>query len=100
MISEEDARRLQAELLTQSPRTPRRTTSIGGLSAGSSMGTPDPRNTDDVGPLLPPQSPQDMGKKCLVIDLDETLVHSEMKVRFSVPLLVKITLRCPGGVFS
>ncbi|PAV18803.1 NLI interacting factor [Pyrrhoderma noxium] len=30
-------------------------------------------------PLLPPIAPQHVGKKCLVLDLDETLVHSSFK---------------------
>ncbi|KIP05592.1 hypothetical protein PHLGIDRAFT_119691 [Phlebiopsis gigantea 11061_1 CR5-6] len=30
-------------------------------------------------PLLPPLSPKHAGKKCLVLDLDETLVHSSFK---------------------
>ncbi|KAJ6499370.1 HAD-like domain-containing protein [Mycena sanguinolenta] len=30
-------------------------------------------------PLLPPISPQNVGRKCLVLDLDETLVHSSFK---------------------
>uniref|UniRef100_A0A0N4ZFQ6 protein-serine/threonine phosphatase n=1 Tax=Parastrongyloides trichosuri TaxID=131310 RepID=A0A0N4ZFQ6_PARTI len=30
-------------------------------------------------PLLPPILPKDVGKKCLVIDLDETLVHSSFQ---------------------
>ena len=30
-------------------------------------------------PLLPELAPQDFGKKCLVLDLDETLVHSSFK---------------------
>lgn len=30
--------------------------------------------------LLPPVRHQDMHKKCMVIDLDETLVHSSFKV--------------------
>lgn len=34
-------------------------------------------------PLLPPIAPQHVGKKCLVLDLDETLVHSSFKVFFS-----------------
>nr|CCA25650.1 lectin putative [Albugo laibachii Nc14] len=29
--------------------------------------------------VLPPQYPQDIGKKCLVLDLDETLVHSSFR---------------------
>lgn len=32
-------------------------------------------------PLLPRMRTQDKGKKCLVLDLDETLVHSSFKVR-------------------
>lgn len=31
-------------------------------------------------PLLPPVKPKDSGKICVVIDLDETLVHSSFKV--------------------
>ena len=31
-------------------------------------------------PLLPPVSPKHAGRKCLVLDLDETLVHSSFKV--------------------
>ncbi len=31
-------------------------------------------------PLLPPISPKHAGRKCLVLDLDETLVHSSFKV--------------------
>ena len=34
--------------------------------------------------LLPPIAPRFQGKKCLVLDLDETLVHSSFKVRLSV----------------
>ena len=30
--------------------------------------------------LLPPQLPKDAGKICLVLDLDETLVHSSFRV--------------------
>jgi hypothetical protein len=29
--------------------------------------------------LLPPHHPDDVGKKCLVLDLDETLVHSSFR---------------------
>ena len=32
--------------------------------------------------LLPPITPRFQGKKCLVLDLDETLVHSSFKVKF------------------
>jgi len=33
-------------------------------------------------PLLPPLYAAHKGRKCLVLDLDETLVHSSFKVRF------------------
>lgn len=35
--------------------------------------------------LLPPLQPRFRGKKCLVLDLDETLVHSSFKVPFTLP---------------
>ena len=37
--------------------------------------------------LLPPLQPQLKGRKCLVLDLDETLVHSSFKVRLVILLL-------------
>lgn len=56
---------------------------------------PPPRNAQDTTPsvssvitpsdkqrwLLPPLQPHFKGRKCLVLDLDETLVHSSFKVR-------------------
>lgn len=36
--------------------------------------------------LLPPVRHSDMHKKCMVIDLDETLVHSSFKVSFTCKL--------------
>lgn len=38
--------------------------------------------------LLPPIAPRFQGKKCLVLDLDETLVHSSFKVNWFVLLLI------------
>jgi RNA polymerase II subunit A small phosphatase-like protein len=38
--------------------------------------------------LLPPIAPRFQGKKCLVLDLDETLVHSSFKVHSSDVLLI------------
>lgn len=37
-----------------------------------------PFQTDDL-PLLPPPNPESAGLKCLVLDLDETLLHSSFK---------------------
>lgn len=42
--------------------------------------------------LLPPIKPEFKGKKCLVLDLDETLVHSSFKVRW--PLLFLTAPQC------
>jgi TFIIF-interacting CTD phosphatase-like protein len=39
------------------------------------------RKLNDRRALLPPQLPQDLGKRTLVVDLDETLVHSSFQVR-------------------
>jgi len=64
--------------------------------------TPPPNSNEEVaGPesaeqgqkwLLPPIAPRFQGKKCLVLDLDETLVHSSFKVCFvrSVQYIVLI----------
>jgi carboxy-terminal domain RNA polymerase II polypeptide A small phosphatase len=38
-------------------------------------------------PLLPPIAPEHVGRKCLVLDLDETLVHSSFRVR--LPRFIK-----------
>jgi RNA polymerase II subunit A small phosphatase-like protein len=43
--------------------------------------------------LLGPIAPRFKGKKCLVLDLDETLVHSSFKVRH-VPRLVHLSVSC------
>lgn len=43
--------------------------------------------------LLPPLQPRFRGKKCLVLDLDETLVHSSFKVSFTLaPVARMLTL--------
>lgn len=59
--------------------------SEGAAGRGAPDGLPTPRpGTEDypgwVGaPVLPPLDPEDVGKKTLVLDLDETLVHSSFK---------------------
>ena len=40
--------------------------------------------------LLPPLRPEFKGKKCLVLDLDETLVHSSFKVSVSEPVQISL----------
>ncbi|KAK4160959.1 phosphatase PSR1 [Cladorrhinum sp. PSN259] len=43
--------------------------------------------------LLPPQAPEFKGRKCLVLDLDETLVHSSFKILhqadFTIPVEIE-----------
>ena len=49
------------------------------------------------GPLLPPPLLFDNGKKCLVLDLDETLVHSSFHIPEAYDLIVPLSLP-DGGV--
>lgn len=46
--------------------------------------------------ILPPQTPENKGKKCLVLDLDETLVHSSFQVvqnsDYVIPVLIENTV--------
>lgn len=53
--------------------------------------------------LLPPLQPRFKGKKCLVLDLDETLVHSSFKVRFhcftNQDFIYRLSLDTPSGRF-
>ncbi|KAH9165472.1 hypothetical protein EDB89DRAFT_2076743 [Lactarius sanguifluus] len=44
-------------------------------------------------PLLPPISPQHAGRKCLVLDLDETLVHSSFKSIQQADYVVPVEIR-------
>jgi RNA polymerase II subunit A small phosphatase-like protein len=52
------------------------------LAAAAAAGSADPCAQNGVEcPLLGPIIAEDTGRKCLVLDLDETLVHSSFKVR-------------------
>lgn len=64
----------QVNLPPPPPRIGQETT-----TSGSSAVTP----SDKQRWLLPPLQPHFKGRKCLVLDLDETLVHSSFKVRTS-----------------
>ena len=52
--------------------------------------------TKEVIKLLPKHHPDDHGKKCLVLDLDETLVHSSFRAvqgaDFVIPVQVRLCL--------
>ncbi len=58
--------------------------------AQSALPAPPTQDTTVLAPtekqqwLLPPIQPRFQGKKCLVLDLDETLVHSSFKVIFKI----------------
>ncbi|KAJ9101924.1 hypothetical protein QFC19_005005 [Naganishia cerealis] len=43
-------------------------------------------------PLLPPISPEHQGRKCLVLDLDETLLHSSFKMIPSADFIVPVEI--------
>lgn len=45
---------------------------------------------NDINVLLPPQKPRDVGKKTLVLDLDETLIHSVFKPVEGADMIIKI----------
>ncbi|EMD37278.1 hypothetical protein CERSUDRAFT_49651 [Gelatoporia subvermispora B] len=43
-------------------------------------------------PLLPPIAPEHLGRKCLVLDLDETLVHSSLRAVLSPDYIVPVEI--------
>lgn len=42
--------------------------------------------------ILPPRSPDDLTKKCLVLDLDETLVHSSFRPTSNPDLIIPVNI--------
>lgn len=50
--------------------------------------------------LLPPVRHQDMHKKCMVIDLDETLVHSSFKVNTKIKSFTRNENYIIGFIFD
>jgi hypothetical protein len=42
--------------------------------------------------MLPPLAPEDKGKKCLVLDLDETLVHSSFKPVANADFIIPVEI--------
>lgn len=70
-------------------RRPRTKSGQNGLPAFSGSQNASSLQGGRIRHLLPPVRHQDMHKKCMVIDLDETLVHSSFKVRKSPQLYEK-----------
>ncbi|KAK9761513.1 hypothetical protein K7432_013538 [Basidiobolus ranarum] len=46
----------------------------------------------DTKALLPPLAPEHIGKKCLVLDLDETLIHSSFKLVENADIVVPVDI--------
>ena len=61
----------------------------GGSGAGGEAGSP---SLGEEKPLLPVLRPEDANKKCLVIDLDETLVHSSFKPINNADFIVPVEI--------
>mmetsp|Transcript_70269 Transcript_70269/g.227496 ORF Transcript_70269/g.227496 Transcript_70269/m.227496 type:complete len:286 (-) Transcript_70269:154-1011(-) len=53
---------------------------------------PDAAQATEERPQLPPQSGDNMGRKTLVLDLDETLVHSSFRVVSSADIIITVEL--------
>merc|ERR1712228_692175 len=65
-----------------------------GSSEGNTMGDREDSvsSTDYSHKLLPPLEPEYKGKKCLVLDLDETLVHSSFKPVNNADFIVPVEI--------
>jgi RNA polymerase II subunit A small phosphatase-like protein len=53
---------------------------------------PPQANCDKKEPILPKQTAKDLGKKTLVLDLDETLVHSTFQPVEGVDIVLPVLL--------
>ncbi|CAO3645938.1 unnamed protein product [Cunninghamella echinulata] len=69
------------KIVTQADQLPSLTEDNGELTAATPDSAPPPIQNFEMNTikLLPPLLPEDIGRKCLVLDLDETLVHSSFK---------------------
>ncbi|KAJ3359698.1 hypothetical protein GGF32_009043 [Allomyces javanicus] len=67
------------------------TSSRGSESSGSSSAGVGVASTPAPA-LLPPLAPEDVGKKCLVLDLDETLLHSSFKLVPNADFIIPVEI--------
>ncbi|KAI9175630.1 hypothetical protein H9P43_005994 [Blastocladiella emersonii ATCC 22665] len=61
-------------------------------STASRAGAATQQHAATAKPLLPPLAPEHAGRKCLVLDLDETLVHSSFKLTPNADIIIPVML--------
>eukprot|EP01061_Rhynchopus_euleeides_P025893 TRINITY_DN4212_c0_g1_i13.p1 TRINITY_DN4212_c0_g1~~TRINITY_DN4212_c0_g1_i13.p1 ORF type:complete len:253 (+),score=98.63 TRINITY_DN4212_c0_g1_i13:115-873(+) len=79
----------QSQLMTQNQHLMKTPVIATGNSSGRNFS---PVNAAEYEPLLGPSHPEDRGRVCLVLDLDETLVHSSFRPVPSPDMILPIEI--------